>query len=255
MFKPDDMKQRIIISLLFLLTSCSKKQTYSAAIGTDLTVIQDITDTFLIRPSVEPIMALYNFKENKDRAAKFKITLLTDRLLNPTESMNLADDATTEKDNKMDDVYFREKMILWFHDMLGKTLSDFQRKFTPCSPMGNSEVFATISCELNELAQGTAQHKILLVYSDLQEHGSIFNCYSPQGQRLLQDNPDKVAALLNAKRPLPKDMRGITVFLVYQPKDRISDQRFDSMQKLYVRLLTRYGAQVIIQSNGSHFEL
>lgn len=249
------MRHIICIGVLCLLISCGRTQRNSPASETDVAVIEDVTDTFLVRPLTAPIMALYDFKGNMQKAAKFKMTLLTDKLLNPTESISIADASTTEKDNQHDDVHFREKMIMWFHEMLGKAVSDFQSKFTPCQPMGNSEVFATISGELNALAQSKAQHRVLLVFSDLQEHGSFFNCYSLQGQQQLGDEPDKVAAFLDTKRPLPKDMHGITVFLVYQPKDRLDDQRFDTMQGLYVRLLSKYGARVVVQSNGNHFDL
>jgi len=247
------MKIIKIMGLLCLLASCSKQHSEAVAPATDITVITDLTDTFAVYPQAEPILALYGFDNNAERAASFRQVLLTDKKLNPIEDIALESGKVSESHNTNDDVEYREQIIYAFQDAVRKAINDFKKRYA-VRPLGHSECFATISSELNRLAASTASQRTLLVFSDLQENEEDFSCYSEASQQLLRENPSKVARKLLRRCPLPESLVGITVYFIYDPPDRDADTRFGNMVALYQRLLKARGARVVIQADNKRYE-
>lgn len=247
------MKNIKLMCFLCLLASCSKRHGGTVAPATDITVITDLTDTLLVYPSAEPILALYDFEDNPNQAVHFRQVLLTDKVLNPAENIDLESGEESDRHNTNDDVTYREQIVYSFQDAVRKAFTDFPKMY-PVRPLGHSEAFATIARELNQLAERNASQRILLVFSDLQENEEKFSCYTAKGQRLLHEDPEKVMRILQKRCPLPESLVGVTIFFVFDPPDRDSDVRYRSMAALYKRMLKTRGARVVIQATKKRYE-
>jgi hypothetical protein len=249
------MKQlKILAAVVYLLAACNKQHSVAIVPRTDITAVFDVTDTFVLTPIPDPILALYNFEMAKDQAAFFRLVLLTDKKLNPAEDIHLDGGVVTEEQNVNDEVDFREQLILSFYDEVRRSLSDFGKRYAQKGTLGHSECFATIAAELRRLDTSKASQRMLIVYSDLQENSDVFNCYSKEGQKLLNANPIKVGAILLKHIPLPDDLTGITVYFVYGPTSREQDKQFWQMATIYERFLKDRGARVVIQATNKSYE-
>jgi hypothetical protein len=97
--------------------------------------------------------------------------------------------------------------------------------------------------------------QILLVFSDQQENSELFSCYTKANQLLLHKSPDKVAKHLDSFHLLPENLKGYTIFFVYQPKTREEDQKYLEMITVYKMLLEPRGATVTIQASNNSYTL
>ena len=233
-----------IFCVLFL--SCTKeiqqKESHSF-----LSVVVDITDPMKLYPSPNSILEWYNFAENPNKKASFRLNFISDTHLNPSTEISIPDGATSEKLNEHDEVTFRENVVASFQDSVTKSFSNYH---TEKSSLGNSECFTTIAKELTILAQSDVTQRVLLVYSDLEENSLVFNCYSLNEQQLLHFHSEKVVAIFELQHLLPQNLKGIKVVFVYLPKDRNDDQKFEEMIGVYKALLEKRGATISIQATN-----
>jgi hypothetical protein len=248
------MNQRSILLALILLASCGKMNKDNIVHETDIVLVQDTTDTLLCLPEPGAILALFGFDVDKNQAASFTYSLITDKRNNPSETINIRDGKTTDKHNEDDDEDYREKLVLAYYDAVRDAVRNFQSVYQSGKSLDHSECFATIANELEGLVQKNGARRSLIVFSDLSENSRDFSCYSGKGKRLLQSSPMKVAELLLKHHPLPKDLRGISVYFVFNPRNREEDFRFGRMANMYRQLLQTRGARVTIQCQNSNFQ-
>jgi hypothetical protein len=247
------MKQLNILITACLLASCSKEYT-PATPASYISVIDDLTDSFALHPAADPILGLYDFQTDKDQAGNFRLVLITDKQLNPIEEIHIDAGTETEKDNINDEVDYREQLVYSFYDAIRKSLTDFHARYAHSSPLEHSECFATISSELNCLANSKASQRTLIVFSDLQENEEAFSCYTERGRNLLHTHPDKVMRLLQKRCPLPNDLSGVTVYFVYNPMNREQDISFSEMAGIYKQLLKERRARVVILATNKYYQ-
>ena len=249
------MKQLTRVFLACILASCSKSHTPTVVHSSRISVIPDISDSMACIPAADPILALYGFENNKDQEAHFRLILISDKKLNPAEEINIDDGVTSEQKNENQETDYREQLVNAFYDEVRNTIADFRKHYIPCAALKHSECFATIAGELELLAGSKAAQRTLIIFSDLQENTDVFSCYTPQGQCLLQTNPEKVAKLLLQRCPLPDNLVGVTVYFVYNPCNRDQDIMFGEMVAIYKQLLHARGARIVIQATNKNFDL
>lgn len=248
------MKYILVLIAACLLTACHKSEP-AITHSTDLTVVRDITDQLQEQPDEDAILKLYGFADDKNQAARFRYVLITDRNLNPVAVNSINDGTITEKLNMEDEINYRERLICSFYDDVRGTMRKFQKEFAMPNPLRHSECYSTVVTEICRLAESKSSQRMLVVFSDLAENSSLFNCYSHKGQELLASNPQKVAKMLQRGIKLPATLQGITVYFVYRPPDRESDILFGRMVSIYRQLLHERGARVVVQATSKQFEL
>lgn len=113
----------------------------------------------------------------------------------------------------------------------------------------HSSVFQPIVYELELLLGSPATTKNLVVYSDLQEHSSVFSVHDPQDFALLKKNPKAVLERLEAKTPIPSSLAGITIQFIYRPLHPDDDERFSLMANLLRDAFVAHGATVTISTS------
>lgn len=240
----------LIASAVTFCACTKKKKAQEKQLATEVIVLSDITDPLLVKPDHRYILNLLRLEDNKDDASLIVLRLISDRVLNPSAELYLPSRAVSEKHNKRRDRKHRDTYILGYDKHVQKAFAEFQNRFKPDGYINKSECFCTITSSLRELKQSKAQKKILVIYSDLFENGD-FSVYHPDVNRLIQDNPGKAAELLAKRCPVPWSLKGITIYVIYQPKDREDDRRFLNIASVYQLLLENTGAQLYIRTNNT----
>lgn len=248
------MKHILVLIVVCLFSACYKSEP-AITHSTDITVVHDITDQFQEQPDEHAILKLYDFANDKNQAARFRYVLITDRNLNAVAGSSIDDGSVTEKLNVEDEVNYRERLIYSFYNTVRNTMQTFKKEFSMPTPLPNSECFSTIATEICKLAESKSSQRILVVFSDLAENSSLFNCYSAKDRQLLSSNPKKVAKRLLQGIKLPDNLQGITIYFVFRPPDRESDILFGRMVSIYKQLLHERGARVVVQATSKQFEL
>lgn len=238
----------LLLSCIFIY-ACQKKQEVNHS--TQINTVSDITDRQLLLPDASAILKLYEFDRDENKEAYFRISTISDKILNPAIELKLPNNTVSEHKNDLDDPNYREKILAGYTSRIQKAISDFDAKRHKDSSLGKSECFATIAGEIQQMQKKIFEKNIMLIYSDLQENSDLFNCYSKTDQALLHSNPDKVVSLFNNLHLLPDQLKGFKIFFIYQPKNREDDQRFVAMAGIYQKLLEARGATVKVQADNN----
>jgi predicted AAA+ superfamily ATPase len=240
----------ILPILCFIVISSCKNSAINNGCYLSLTTVRDVTDHHALLPDANATLSLFDFANNKDRAASYRYTEITDKLLLPSTDLILPDIATGEKKNKDDTPMYREKTILKFMDTLRKTLAIPVEQKDSLTTLNHSECFKTITRELALLTQQQSLHKVLWIFSNLQENSSILSVFSSSTKKLLNTNADSIQSLFEKTGLLPQNLNQIIVVFSYLPQDRGDDQRFNVMMQVYKGLLEKRGATVIVQATN-----
>lgn len=246
------MKKIRLISILILLAACGKQDFKGADTVADITVLHDLTDTFVLAPQVMPILSLYDFVGNKNKAALFRYVLITDKQLNPVHEITIDDGSCTEEMNTGDELYHRELLVQAYMRHVQQSMNEFAVAY-PVTPLSHSECYATIAHELELMSKRPSTQKTLIVFSDLNENTDAFSFYRAKDSVLLRTDPQKVTKVLNKYRPLPNDLRGVVVYFVYSPEDREADKAFRKWIAVYKRMLEPRGARIIVQAQADRY--
>ena len=214
---------------------------------TAIIVIIDPTNKKQIWPTANPILKLYTLERFPNAECSFELLSITDKKLNPSFHSYLADNNTTELENTEDDPQFRNKKIVQFYGLVRDNFNDAYSFFDTTQPRSYSECWLTITKGLSELTQKKADSKYLIIASDLMEKSDILNTYIECGRSSVQT----IAQKLQKVYPVPTDLHGITVYIVYQPKDRNDDSRFNKMFEVYKSLLGSNGAILKAQATNT----
>lgn len=223
-------------ALLFLtcLSSCS-----SASTDIEVSVLEDVTDTLLIRPSSTDIFTTANIDSNSLAGIRVTVSTISDYQYNSIYNITLPSEHLLLS-NPGDRV---QKMKLF-----GEKISTSIALINNSSRRPQSDVYNTVISELNRLAQTQAKQKVAIVYSDLGENTSAFSVYKAADMSLLETNPAKVMSILS-QAIKPGALAGVQVYLIFKPSNARDDHIFSQMSALYKEILTKVGARVYIGAN------
>lgn len=238
------MKLLITFISAAILSSCSDTQPSTPA--THVVLINDVTDSMLVRVDQHSLLQRFNLSLNKSAKVMFTYSEISDLRLSKTVSITLPSESETNQQNSSSTPFFRQQKILAFFDTIRNLL--ISGKYEN-QTKGNSECFLTISKQLHFLAETESREKLMIITSDLQENSSILSVYD---KRFSKVTGDKIDSIFEHTKLLPANLRGITVIIIYQPVDRSDDLRFALMSEVYNRLLSKRGAHVIVQSDNKN---
>ncbi len=236
--------------------ACKKVHTDTARQSIDVHILVDTTDPHILYPEANPILgSIFDFEHDPDKSATFRFTTISDKRFNNVIEYHIADGATSERHNKDEDPNYREKVVLGFYNAIRTTCADFSASCKSLKSRCYSECYAGIAGELVLLSQSKANQKVLLVFSDLQENTPDgFSCYTIEGQELLFSNQDTVMQILQSQQQFPNNLKGITVYFIFQPRTRLEDRQYFIMVNIYKRFLETRGARVIINTTNKYYQ-
>ncbi len=107
----------------------------------------------------------------------------------------------------------------------------------------NSALLAPLLETLHLIQSDHADTKVILMYSDLEEHTDHFSIYRKNDWDLVINNPAQAAQHLSSELEL-SDFTGITLRVIHYPKDMESDRRFHALLNLYKELFKNTGLTI-----------
>lgn len=110
-----------------------------------------------------------------------------------------------------------------------------------------SSVYLPIALQLNSLSKSQAINRVAYLYSDLKENTPKLSLYNPATFKRLRAHPEELIEYFNTLCPL-EDLKGVTVYLLHDPKDINDDTDYLFISGIYKTMLENAGATVIIQS-------
>ena len=206
---------------------------------TEVSVLQDVTDTQMIQPHLVEVLSLFNF-EDKWNGFLFRYTDITDVSLNQTSQAKL-ESQNQWLSNEMD----RDKEIDSFKGKVADIISKAEKNNRG---KAHSSVYLPIAKELNHLNESVANRKVLLIYSDLMENTQELSFYKPYDIIRLKKSPDEIQQKFEEQIPIDS-LSGIEVYFIYQPGNNKSDQDFQIISDFYRKLLEVKGAKVSVSAN------
>ncbi len=228
------------------MTACDVKVKVNSEQRSSVAVsaILDITDPRNYWPGADQLLQFYHFKQTPDAEGLFRLRTISDKRLTPVISYHLADAKSMEKDNSEDDPQFRNKNVVAFYSTVRRAMNDFYSHTDTTQSLSNSECFRAIADELSFLAESNADERTLIIASDLMEKSDLLDCYTAN---LI--NPKAIAAQFDRANLLPQSLAGITIIFLFNPRDRIEDQRFSLIVEAYKQLFQTKGAEIKVQAN------
>lgn len=201
---------------------------------TVISIMKDVTEKHSSQIDPLSIHTQLDLKEHKHDGYTFRFVDLSDVSLNPVTEIIL-NASPILLSNEMS----RDKEIKQMEDSITKELRQ-----SDTSGRSHSSIYIPVAKELTILSVSTADTKILVVYSDLMENTPQLSLYDKN----THFNSVEIKKLFNESFPLP-DLKGIEVYLVYQPRSPESDNTYKLISQVYNELLTDKGANVYIQAN------
>lgn len=234
------------------IVGCAATSLNNNRYSSSIIVVDDQTDPILAHPIADPILASLSLAEHRDVSVEFRYKRITDKVLVPETHIVLPNEDDTKKLNIGSEGLFREKLILQFYDTVRKCFSA-NRLVGDTSHYKYSECFRSISDALMQLSKSSAEKKTLLVFSNLFENSSLYDCYSATNMDVLQSNPNKIVKLFAATQLLPSRLDGIKVVFVFEPESREEEQKYMAIMSVYRQLLEERGAIIHIQADNKNY--
>ena len=228
----------IVLTAMLLLAGCTKINFKPQT--TEVSEIVDITDPLIAKPKPDDSVALFNLNNNIWEGGVFRLMYITNVSYNPMFETKI--DAENEW---LGNKFQRAIKVKKFYSDINQIISGATMQET-CKD--NSAVYFPIASELNRLSQSTADKKFLLVYSDLMENTSTMSFYDSKNLELIKTNPDKIKQYFDSQMKL-SNLSGITVYLIYQPKNTMDDEQYRIVSNFYENLLESKGAVVQITAS------
>lgn len=225
----------VAVTAIALLVGCTSQRPEV----TEVVALRDITDSHLVQPKADEILTLFNPKSEWNGRV-FHFTDLTNVSYNQGVEVKL--EAKNEwLSNELD----REKEVKGFENGLKEILGKNEREGIG---KDNSSVYFPIAKELNRLSQSSSTKRVLLIYSDLMENTREMSFYDNKKLRLLKTNPNDVKIYFDSQVELV-NLDGIKIYIIFQPKGAIEDERFKVVSGFYKNLFESKGAKVEVTAN------
>lgn len=246
------MNTFLILVCVAFIVGCAATTLNNNMYSSSIVVVDDQTDPILAHPMADPILESLSLSEHRDASVEFRYKLITDKVLVPETHIILPNEEDTKRLNVGNESLFREKIILSFYDSVRNCFSA-NRRSSDTSHYKYSECFRSISDALMQLSKTNASKKTLLIFSNLLENSSLYDCYSAINMAVLQANPAKVVKLFEATHLLPSRLDGIKVIFIFQAESRDVEHKFLSMISVYRMLLEERGAIIHVQADNKNY--
>ncbi|MBI4946488.1 MAG: hypothetical protein HY840_08820 [Bacteroidetes bacterium] len=237
------MKKLTTAITVILLSAGAGTAFYSCntnAYSVSETVMLDKTDSFLAVPDSTAVRNSFHTSTDLWQGYEFRLLMLSDVDFNSVHEANLA--PACEYISNYYDRTDESKMFLLKID------SAFEKVKSVPSGRNYSSLYLPIAVELKRLSESTAKRRILVVYSDLMENTSLISFYKSEKFQLIKTNPNSVRRILESEIPMP-DLKGIEVYLIYQPQNNYDSELFREVSGFYKKWLESKGAKVNIGAN------
>jgi hypothetical protein len=223
-----------IFALVVLFASCEEK---SVAPTHDSFILVDNTDSTGSRENLlskEGVMTLFTDPNGQQAFGKITFSQVNDLSLNGEKVIEFKPfpDGSTELLKKRFTDKFKENLDGVYHHFLGSSGST-----------DASAVYRMLCNAMEKLSQSDADHKTIVILSDMVENSECGNFY-----RMPNGATDDALAKLQACRPFPT-ATGIDVIVLYQPKSQKSDALFRKAMAVWGQLFASHDIKYTVKAN------
>lgn len=244
------MKKIISISLLILTTlgifvGCKRTEAkgfFKEPPSTATTLLFDNTEKMKAKPNEEEIVKIFDFKsEDVYNGYSLRVRRLSSINLTTVSNIELRSQNKFSGDERK-----RIALIKGFRKQVQAVIDSLS--IEKVRDEGTSVIYRTLAQELNYLSKVNADKKICIIYSDMIENSLDANFYSPSALAELRRNSKVTIDRLQGIVPLG-NLKGIQVYIVYQPKSYEQEVRFGEVIKMYRKMLEAKGATLTVGAN------
>jgi hypothetical protein len=220
----------IVIIGFFVLTSCKEHK------RTAIATIIDRSDANILPPHFENIYSLSGLQADIWNGQEWILTTISEFDQDTIVRYTLEPELHFFQSKKL-----RRTKVEHFRDM-AKNGYHAITKYGK-STRSNSSIFSTLIATAHTLIQSTAQEKVCIIASDLEEN-DLVSTYNDTVFSLIQTNPTKVETMLFKNLSIP-DLQGISYILFYKPPDRTGMLRFRVLSTFFKSILLKHHAKEV----------
>ncbi len=220
--------KKLIIIFLVLFMGCEEYHPTTKYLST----IIDLTEEDSYKPSAKEVLS-YLENEHSSDGIELSLRYVGETRYAEKYQFVLPTGETGWFSNE-DTRRTKRRMLL---ENFKDTLSSYENRLSL-----RSEIFRLTVEEVNRLSM-TDRRSTLLLFSDLKEHSSLFSVYDKRQVRQLYKSPKLLAQKFSKDVSVAKDLSGITIHILYQPKLK-DDQLFTALVALYRAVFEPRGASV-----------
>ena len=226
----------VLTAIATLVVSCSSPK----PITTEVIVLRDITEKGLPKPNLDELSHIFGLSENMWNGASLYFENITDVSYNPVNEAKIS-----AQNEWLSNELERDKEIKDFKNKVNQIIINSNADTTG---KNNSSVYLPIVRQLNQLNQSKSQRRVLIVYSDLMENTNSISFYNKKTMAVLKTNPEFMRKQFEVLQSIA-ELKGIEVYIIFQPSSTKSDSDFKTVSEFYQMLLEDKGAKVIISAN------
>ncbi len=224
-----------IVTITILVSCTSVKPT-----TTEIVILRDITENSLAKPKAVELNGLFDLSTNPNNGIDFSFENITDVSYNPVNEAKIS-----SQNEWFSNELEREKEIKDFNNKVIRIINNSEND---TYGKRGSSIYIPLIQKLNTLSKSKADRRILIIYSDLMENTYDVSFYNKNTRKQLRMNPELIIKQLNVSQPI-ENLKGIEVYIVFQPIDQLRDSKFKVVSKIYKQLLEDNGATVNISAN------
>ena len=239
------MKTKSIIVAICIILLSIAIAAYAAYVPksvyrSETVILQDHTDKFLAKPDIASIIHLLDIEHHLYDEFNVRLSSITNYAYNLVDECQLPSVFVLKTNHKK-----RSREINKWTQSLESKLVMLNGNDTV---LPNSSIWIPLVREANRLSTVNAQAKNIVAFTDACENTSTYSIYDSTARNLLIHDRDKVKKLFEAQA-MPGNLHGITIYIIYQPKDEASNAYFLLMSDFFAEELRGAGATVVIGAN------
>lgn len=207
--------------------------------GVDVSLLYDKTDT-IPPPDSGEILSLFDFDTHTWEQFSFSAQAITDVDCNPVyvERLSSSYMIFSNPGERIDSIAAFKKNVCRRIDALSRQASG----------LPHSSIYIPLLREVNRMAESDCSVRIVVLHANCFENSKVFSMYTDEGRVMLVHNPSRVKELL-LRHGRPVNLKGITVYLSYMPKDAQDSEYFMLMSSVIADILEEAGAEVYVGAN------
>jgi hypothetical protein len=227
----------LICIMLMIFSACTNNDTLGYR--SEITIMVDNTEESGNRYELAPKEELWKLlmpENQKYRSGIINWVQINNVSLNQQKTIEIPkenDEATRLQQKRV-----REKFM--------KSLDSAYKYFlAPSVGTKSSAIYRCVCRELKQLNSSTANHKILIILSDMIEFSSDADFYhvTPNSVSILVDKLNQTGI------SLPNNPKNMEVIILFQPKNEIMDAKFNNAMLVWGKLFTDHNISFTIKSN------
>ena len=201
-----------------------------------LTVLSDRTDPIIAKPDMATLESFLELGKNPDRGVDFKFKVIGNVDFLPARSLKLQSSSLVDND------FQRTADVGRFLNRMDTLLvQENQKEYT----FQGSSIFRPTLEELIRAKNSGASHKVVMLWSDLQEISDLYDVLDSNNRRKLMESPLAVANEFTSKVDIP-NLEGVSLYIIHYPATRERNRSFRAMCEVYKHIFKDSGLHIQI---------